>query len=109
MRKFSKVFSLIGLVLMVGFGFVSASFAEMSKWKLDHDHSGVGFQVAHMVVSKTNGKFTEYSGIVEMDADEKELKPSKRSSKPPRSRPTIRNGMSIYGAQTFLMSRSFRP
>ncbi|HNP60850.1 MAG TPA: YceI family protein [Nitrospirales bacterium] len=74
MRKVSKVFSLIGLVLIISFGLVSASFAEMAKWKLDHDHSRVGFQVAHMVVSKTNGRFTEYSGVVEMDPEAKEFK-----------------------------------
>lgn len=73
MRKVSKVCFGIGTVLIVGFGLVTASVAEMAKWKLDHDHSRVGFQVAHMVVSKTNGRFTEYSGIVEMDAEEKEF------------------------------------
>lgn len=69
MGKFSRGLFLIGMVLSVGFGYSTASLAEMAKWKLDHDHSTVGFQVAHMVVSKTNGKFTEYSGVVEMDAE----------------------------------------
>lgn len=69
MRKVSKVLFLIGMVLGAGFGFATGSFAEMAKWNLDHDHSTIGFQVAHMVVSKTNGKFTEYSGIVEMDPE----------------------------------------
>ena len=74
MSKFSRVFFLIGMVLSVGLGYATASLAEMAKWKLDHDHSSVGFQVAHMVVSKTNGKFTEYSGVVEMDAEAQEFK-----------------------------------
>lgn len=74
MRKVSKVFFLIGMVLSIGVGHATGSFAEMAKWKLDHDHSSVGFQVAHMVVSKTNGKFTEYSGVVEMDAEAQEFK-----------------------------------
>lgn len=74
MCKVSKMLILIGMVLTIGFGYATASFAEMAKWKLDHDHSTIGFQVAHMVVSKTNGKFTEYSGIVEMDPEAKEFK-----------------------------------
>ena len=48
--------------------------AEMSRWNLDHDHTTLGFQVKHMVVSKTNGKFLEYSGVVEMDPEAKEFK-----------------------------------
>jgi polyisoprenoid-binding protein YceI len=74
MRKASKVFLLIGMVFSVGVGYATGSFAEMAKWNLDHDHSTVGFQVAHMVVSKTNGKFTEYSGVVEMDPEAEEFK-----------------------------------
>jgi polyisoprenoid-binding protein YceI len=74
MCKVSKMLILIAMVLTIGFGYAAASFAEMAKWKLDHDHSTIGFQVAHMVVSKTNGKFTEYSGIVEMDPEAKEFK-----------------------------------
>jgi polyisoprenoid-binding protein YceI len=48
--------------------------AEMAKWNLDKDHTTLGFEVVHMVVSKTQGKFTEYSGTVEMDADKQEFK-----------------------------------
>ena len=74
MRRVSRVLFLMGMVLSIGFGYATPSFAEMAKWKLDHDHSSIGFQVAHMVVSKTNGKFTEYSGVVEMDAEAQEFK-----------------------------------
>ena len=74
MRKVSKFFFLIGMVFSVGVGYATGSFAETAKWNLDHDHSTVGFQVSHMVVSKTNGKFTEYSGIVEMDPEAEEFK-----------------------------------
>lgn len=73
MQKVSQVIFLFGLVLSVSLGFARGSFAEISKWKVDHDHSTIGFQVAHMVVSKTNGKFTEYSGVVEMDAESQEF------------------------------------
>ena len=64
----------ISLCVGVCLGLASTALAEMSKWRVDYDHSTVGFQVVHMVVSKTNGKFTEYSGVVEMDPDAKEFK-----------------------------------
>ena len=54
--------------------FASLALAEMSRWNLDPDHTTIGFQVKHMVVSKTNGKFLEYSGTVEMDPKAKEFK-----------------------------------
>ena len=48
--------------------------AEMAKWNVDFDHSTIGFQVAHMVISKTNGKFAEYTGFIEMDPEAKKVK-----------------------------------
>jgi polyisoprenoid-binding protein YceI len=52
----------------------TSAFAEMAKWSLDKDHTTIGFWVKHMVVSKTKGKFLEYSGVVEMDAEAQEFK-----------------------------------
>jgi polyisoprenoid-binding protein YceI len=43
--------------------------AEPARWNLDLDHSTIEFRVAHMVVSKTTGRFTDYAGFVELDAD----------------------------------------
>ena len=48
--------------------------AETARWDVDPDHSMIEFRVAHMVVSKTTGRFTDYSGFVEMDADAKTFK-----------------------------------
>ena len=48
--------------------------AETARWNIDPDHSALEFRVAHMVVSKTSGRFTDYQGFVEMDADTKALK-----------------------------------
>ena len=39
----------------------------MARWNVDHAHSTIGFQVTHMVISKTKGSFTEYRGFIEMD------------------------------------------
>ncbi|HRI38528.1 MAG TPA: YceI family protein, partial [Nitrospira sp.] len=38
------------------------------------DHSLIEFRVAHMVISKTSWRFTDYRGFVEMDADTKTFK-----------------------------------
>lgn len=52
---------------------IQSSMGEMSRWNVDLDHSTVGFQVAHMVISQTNGKFTEYHGFIDMDPDAKKV------------------------------------
>lgn len=43
--------------------------AEMARYDVDLDHSTVEFRVAHMVISKTTGRFTDYTGFIEMDPD----------------------------------------
>ena len=43
--------------------------AESGRWNVDPDHSTVEFRVAHMVVSKTTGRFMDYAGFIEMDAE----------------------------------------
>ncbi|BCA55063.1 conserved exported protein of unknown function [Nitrospira sp. KM1] len=42
---------------------------EVARWNVDPEHSTVEFRVAHMVVSKTTGRFTDYTGFAEMDAE----------------------------------------
>ena len=48
--------------------------ASTERYNVDLDHSIVGFSVAHMVVSKTTGRFTDYSGFIEMDPEAKTVK-----------------------------------
>jgi polyisoprenoid-binding protein YceI len=43
--------------------------AEMARYDVDPDHSTIEFRVAHMVISKTTGRFMDYSGFIEMDPD----------------------------------------
>ena len=43
--------------------------AESARWNVDPEHSTVEFRVAHMLVSKTTGHFTEYQGFIDMDAE----------------------------------------
>lgn len=48
--------------------------AATERYNVDLDHSIVGFSVAHMVVSKTTGRFTDYSGFIEMDPEARTVK-----------------------------------
>jgi polyisoprenoid-binding protein YceI len=43
--------------------------AEPARWNVDPEHSTIEFRVAHMVVSKTTGHFTDYQGFIDMDAE----------------------------------------
>ena len=68
--KMGVVSGWMSLVLVVC---STSAVAEMAKWNVDLDHSTIGFQVSHMVISKTNGKFTDYRGYIEMDPDGKKV------------------------------------
>jgi polyisoprenoid-binding protein YceI len=66
---------LVAVAMSVGvLGDIQSSRGEMARWNVDLDHSTVGFQVAHMVISQTTGKFTKYQGFIEMDPEAKEVK-----------------------------------
>ncbi len=69
-----RMLNIISLMIGAGLILASPALGEMSKWNLDKDHTTLGFEVAHMVVSTTKGKFTEYTGVVEMDPDKQEFK-----------------------------------
>lgn len=59
------------LVLCAGVGLASA---ETARFTLDLDHSIIEFQVKHMVISKTTGRFTDYTGFVELDPESGQVK-----------------------------------
>ena len=63
----------IVIVGLLGF-FPLGAEAETTRWDIDPDHSVIEFRVSHMVVSKTSGRFLDYQGFVELDADAKTLK-----------------------------------
>jgi len=41
--------------------------AQTSTWNIDPVHSAIHFSVRHMVVSKTRGRFTKWSGEIRFD------------------------------------------
>lgn len=42
----------------------------LTTWKIDPSHSAIAFSVRHMVVSKTRGRFTKWSGQLRFDPDD---------------------------------------
>ena len=44
--------------------------AEPARWNVDPEHSTIEFRVTHMVISKTAGRFTDYAGFIDMDAED---------------------------------------
>lgn len=41
-----------------------------SNWNIDTTHSGINFSIRHMVVSKVRGRFTKYSGTLNLSDDD---------------------------------------
>ena len=39
----------------------------LAKWDFDHAHSSIDFSVRHMLVSKVSGRFTKWSGDIQLD------------------------------------------
>jgi polyisoprenoid-binding protein YceI len=50
---------------------------SLAKWEFDYTHSGIDFTVRHLLVSKVRGRFTKWSGQIELD--EQDLSRSKIS------------------------------
>ena len=69
--KISRWFALLALFIVFGGG---ESFAATDRYNVDPDHSIVGFSVAHMVISRTTGRFTDYTGYIDVDPDGKTVK-----------------------------------
>ena len=38
-----------------------------TKWDFDLSHSNIGFSVRHLMISKVNGRFTQWGGTLEID------------------------------------------
>ena len=70
MLKGSGQIWLVLLWLGVLAWFPTAAHAEPARWTLDPEHSTIEFRIAHMVVSKTTGRFTDYAGFITMDAED---------------------------------------
>lgn len=58
-----------GIVTAASLLLVLASLARAEKWEIDVAHSSVGFSVRHMVVTKTHGKFNDFTGYIDFDGE----------------------------------------
>ncbi len=58
---FKKLFLIMFLVTIV------ATTGQADTWGLDKAHSSVGFSVRHLVISKTTGKFDDFTGTIVFD------------------------------------------
>jgi polyisoprenoid-binding protein YceI len=63
----------LGALLMVAC-LGGESFGGTDRYNVDPDHSIVGFSVNHLVISNTTGRFTDYTGFIDMDPDAKIVK-----------------------------------
>lgn len=58
-----RVFAgLIALMLMT-------ATVPAAQWNIDRTHSTIGFEVSHMVISTTTGKFKDFSGTAQFDPE----------------------------------------
>jgi polyisoprenoid-binding protein YceI len=46
---------------------VVTGFSQSTKWHYDNTHAHVGFSIAHLGISETEGKFTKFDGVVLAD------------------------------------------
>lgn len=65
------------LVLALSLMLVSPLFA--ASYKIDNNHSEVGFTVDHLMFFKVTGYFSTFTGTIEADADNKTLSATKAS------------------------------
>ncbi|PAF42623.1 YceI family protein [Helicobacter sp. 11S03491-1] len=64
MKKFLSIAAIIGLSLT----------PMMAKnFNIDMAHSSVGFEVEHMLISKVNGEFNTFSGVLDIDPATKKI------------------------------------
>ena len=59
------------LILAVSLIFFTASSALADQYKIDPDHSEIGFAVKHMVITNVKGAFREFNAGFEVDSDNK--------------------------------------
>lgn len=56
------------LILVFLLVFPQLSLAEI--YEVDKAHTHIGFSIKHMLISNVKGKFTDFSGLVEVDKDD---------------------------------------
>lgn len=52
---------------------LSLSMANAKNFNIDQSHSSVGFEVKHLLLSKVNGEFNNFSGVLDIDPTTKKI------------------------------------
>ncbi len=74
MKRFSRAV-VCGVAMVAALAAVTGiAAAESARYAVDPDHSIIEFQVKHMVISKTTGRFTDFTGFVDLDAEAGQVK-----------------------------------
>ena len=58
------------LTLVAAIALSGISLAQSTVWKGDNSHSSITFSIAHMVISETEGQFSDYEVTVKADKDD---------------------------------------
>ncbi|MBI4715982.1 MAG: polyisoprenoid-binding protein [Nitrospirae bacterium] len=66
--------AVVGILATWGLLLAGSAQADMARYTVDPDHSSIEFQVTHMTVSKTKGRFDDYTGFIEMDPEKLAVK-----------------------------------
>ncbi|MGE0566647.1 MAG: YceI family protein [Bacteroidia bacterium] len=56
-------------LIISGAMLLALNISGQTKWSIDNSHTKIGFSVAHLMVSETEGKFNKYEGEVVSNAD----------------------------------------
>jgi polyisoprenoid-binding protein YceI len=54
-------------ILLTAILFITIGGAAAAEWTIDKAHSNVGFEVKHMMFTTVPGKFTDYTGTINLD------------------------------------------
>lgn len=58
------------LLTIVSLLIATLGFSQSTEWKIDHSHSNVTFEIAHMVIATVTGKFENFEGTIKSDKDD---------------------------------------
>lgn len=65
----NRVLSLAALALVTLIT-TAAKPAEVTNWRIDKDHSNIGFSVRHLMVSDITGQFSNFKGVTQINEED---------------------------------------
>lgn len=81
MKRPLKKFAFAAAICSVLSAAPLSAHAEMARYNVDPSHTVIGFEVAHMVITKVTGRFADYQASVVMDPEKQEFKSMEASIK----------------------------